>query len=544
MKAEDLSAKEVFSLQGEWGLPLFAASRTMIMGTRSLGLLQADLVEMMGKERAGLMLEKHGYEAGLSTATAMADLYDWDSVEEWMKAGSYLVTIVGLAHVDLTDFQIDREKKTLLIKGVWRDSLEASQWLRQNGLSSTNVCHIMAGLAGGYASAVLGEEVLVKELSCRAQGRKVCRFEGRAIKEWGLEPGSRSSLKTGYSIDEDVALLRSQLQEAWEEVERQREEIHRLQVDRSSSPDEDGVVYRSEAMAQVLSLADKVAPTSATVLIVGESGTGKEILARYIHRYSGRAEQPFRAVNCAALPPNLLESELFGHVKGAFTGADRDKKGLFVEAGKGTILLDEIGDLPLELQAKLLRAIQEKEARPVGGVRDIPVEARIIAATNSDLKDMVRSGAFREDLYYRLAVIPIVIPPLRDRKQDILALSRYFLDRLRPDHPGFTPEALRLISSHQWPGNVRELMNAVEYATVLSPSYLILPEHLPAGISGNSGGPSTLITDFPTQEEMIQRYTKHVLNHTNGNKSEAVRILGIDYSTLWRRLKVMNIKES
>ena len=299
-----------------------------------------------------------------------------------------------------------------------------------------------------------------------------------------------------------------------------------------------GLIFRSESMGRVLVLAEKVAPTSATVLILGESGTGKEVLARFIHRHSGREKAPFLAINCAALPPNLLESELFGHQKGAFTGADADKNGLFVEAGQGTLLLDEVGELPPELQAKLLRALQEREVRPVGGVKDIPVKARIIAATNHDLREMVAQNRFREDLYYRLAVFPMLVTPLRQRRQDILLLARHFLSRLIPDHPGFSPQAVRMMETYPWPGNVRELENWVEYAVVLAGNSRIMPDHLPqTGVPDGHQPAANLILNQPTCEELERRYIQLVLDQTGGNKTEAARILGLSISTLWRRLK-------
>jgi transcriptional regulator with PAS, ATPase and Fis domain len=291
-------------------------------------------------------------------------------------------------------------------------------------------------------------------------------------------------------------------------------------------------------MAKALEMAKKVSPTDSTVLIQGESGTGKELIARFIHRNSGRHDHPFLAINCAALPPTLLESELFGHKKGSFTGADQDKKGLFVEAGRGTLFLDEVGELPLELQAKLLRAIQEREVRPVGDVKDVPVNARIIAASNSEIRQLVREGRFREDLYYRLSVFPLHVAPLRVRRQDILLLARHFLNHQSPNHPGFTPEAIRRLERYTWPGNVRELENWVEYAVVLAGNERIRPEHLPQDPMGGEQDPlECLAEDMPPYDELERRYIRLVLDRTQGNKSEAARVLGMSMSTLWRRLK-------
>jgi transcriptional regulator with PAS, ATPase and Fis domain len=291
-------------------------------------------------------------------------------------------------------------------------------------------------------------------------------------------------------------------------------------------------------MANVIALAEKIAQTDSTVLIQGESGTGKELIARFIHEHSPRSRHPFMAVNCAALPANLLESELFGYVKGAFTGADGNKKGLLLEAGSGTFFLDEVSELPVLLQAKLLRVLQEKEIRPVGGVRNVPIKVRVIAAANRDLKQMMEKGDFREDLYYRLAVFPLTIEPLRRRKEDILILARHFLMRLKPNHPGFAPEVVRCLESYHWPGNIRELENTIEYASVIAPDEKITPAHLPPSITQNARDPLLLLTsERPSLKELEHRYVNLILEHTQGNKLEASRILGIGTTTLWRYLQ-------
>jgi len=540
MRAEDLRTGEVLIPTGEGGFPLFAGSRMMIMGTRSLGQMQEDVYRILGVEKAGGFLFQHGYDAGLATAMAMADLYDWESDEEWLKAGTILRSVAGLAHERVDTLAFHRGDNTLRMEGSWRDSLEATQRLRQKGTSADPVCHILSGVSSGYASGCLGSEVWVREVSCRAQGHRVCRFEGRPLHEWDEEPGTKGPFHALDSMETTMERLREQLRQAWKEVENHRAELSSLKETSRAGPDPaEGLVFRSDAMAQVMALAERVASTDATVLIHGESGTGKEVLVRFIHRHSARREESLLAVDCAALPENLLESELFGHVKGSFTGADRDKTGLFVEAAQGTLLLDEVAELPLTLQAKLLRSLQERVVRPVGSVKPQPVHARIIASTNRDLKVMVQEGSFREDLYYRLAVIPILVPPLRERRQDILPLARHFLERFRPQgEPGFSPEAVRMLTSYSWPGNVRELENAVEHASILAGADRIMPEHLPeVAKAGEELLLDSLASDLPSQEELVRRYTERVLAHTKGNRTQAAKILNVHLSTLWRRLK-------
>jgi len=322
-----------------------------------------------------------------------------------------------------------------------------------------------------------------------------------------------------------------------EDLERKNEEILLLKKKAQRDESGDEIVVRSDAMIKLHIRARKVAPTNGTVLIQGESGTGKEVLARFIHHHSNQRQGPFLAINCAALPPSLLESELFGHVRGAFTGADHDKRGLFVEAGDGTLFLDEIGELPLDVQAKILRALQDRKVRPVGGLKDVAIKARIIAATNRELKEMIADGRFREDLFYRLSVFPLFVPPLRERRQDILILARRFLSRLKEDHKGFSPKAIRFLETYSWPGNVRELENWVEHAVILAGDEKILPEHFPVLTDADRDPLAALTADLPSYDELGRRYARLVLEHTGNNKSEASRILGIGFTTLWRKLK-------
>jgi transcriptional regulator with PAS, ATPase and Fis domain len=446
--------------------------------------------------------------------------------------------LCGLADQTVDYLEYDPEAPTVRFGGRWRDGFEAV--IARSELSSRPEarCRILSGLVSGFASGVFGMEILVRELECQSAGDERCRFEGRPVEEWdtGLME-VRQYFAVTY-LDEELSQTQAMIQAAEREMSRWSEEVDLLRGGADRTEAEHGIVFRSEAMAKVLHLAGKVAPTGSNVLIQGESGTGKEVLALYIHRKSGRGQRPFLAVNCAALPPNLLESELFGHVKGAFTGADSDKKGLMVEADAGTLFLDEIGEMPLELQAKLLRVLQEKSVRPVGGLKSVPLEARIVTATNQDLRRMVSEGRFREDLYYRLAVFPLFLTPLRQRRQDILVLARHFLHRLDPNHPGFSPQAVRRMEAHPWPGNVRELENWVEYAVVLAGRERIMPEHLPIPAEAAGDNPlSTLALDLPTAAELEKRYIRKVLDHTEGNKSEAARILGLSMSTLWRRMK-------
>jgi transcriptional regulator with PAS, ATPase and Fis domain len=286
-----------------------------------------------------------------------------------------------------------------------------------------------------------------------------------------------------------------------------------------------------------------VATASANVLITGESGSGKELVARALHNSGPRSSKPFVPLNCSAIPENLLESELFGHVKGSFTGAHSDKVGLFEAADKGTLFLDEIGDLSLSLQAKLLRVLQDKLIRPVGGQQLKPVDVRIIAATHRDLRVMVKEGSFREDLYYRLNVVPIRVPALRERMEDVPLLTEAFIAKFAAQNgskvKGISSEAMSLLMAHTWPGNVRELENVIERAMVLSPGDMIEKSVvLDSAVREGKNNLEQLQVDRPTLDRLEERYIKMILNEVHGDKDEAVRLLGISRRTLYRKEKL------
>ena len=301
-------------------------------------------------------------------------------------------------------------------------------------------------------------------------------------------------------------------------------------------------VGRSRAWTNVLRLAETVAPTDSTVLIQGESGTGKEVIARYVHELSGRTASPFLSINCGALPEGLLESELFGHVKGSFTGAVRDKDGLFTAAAGGTFFLDEIGETTAATQVKLLRVLQQREVIPVGGTESVPIDTRVIAATNRDLEAEIRRGSFRNDLYYRLNVISIDLPPLRDRREDISLLAESFLKRAveQRGHPprALTSDALAALQAYDWPGNVRELENALERAVILARGDTIDVSALPDALTARRSEPLVAARELPNPTlEVIERaYIAWVLQSSGGQKTRAAEILGIDPSTLHRKL--------
>ncbi len=307
----------------------------------------------------------------------------------------------------------------------------------------------------------------------------------------------------------------------------------------------DKLIGESPLMGKLMNRLERVADTETSILIAGETGTGKELVARALHKRSRRRKNPFVAVNCAALPDSLLENELFGHKRGAFTDAKADRRGLFLQAHGGTLFFDEIGDIPLSLQPKLLRSLEERSVRPIGGTSEVPFDVRIIAATNRDIETAIEEGRFREDLYYRINVIQIDLPPLRERGADILLLARHFVEQfaIRADKQiaGISNAAAEKLLNYSWPGNVRELRNTIERAVVLTGYEKISVDDLPEKIRDYKSSWFLLESDTPSElvpvQEVERRYILHVLKTVGGNKTLAAKVLGLDRKTLYRKLE-------
>jgi two-component system response regulator HydG len=357
----------------------------------------------------------------------------------------------------------------------------------------------------------------------------------RAVNE-----GAYYYLQKPFANDDLLAICKRALEARELKVENRalKKEIRRRDRRAEGRP-----IGKSRTFLDVLKLAETVAPTDSTILIGGESGTGKEVLARYIHSLSERADAAFNSINCGALPESLLESELFGHVKGAFTGAVRDKEGLLVAARGGTFFLDEVGEMSPATQVKLLRALQEREVIPVGSTEPVAVDVRLIAATNRELEEEIRRGKFRSDLYYRLNVIALHLPPLRERREDIALLARHFIEQLAAKEgngaaKALPEETLEVLQRYDWPGNVRELENALERAVVLTSGDVLLPSALPGPV--REPPVQRVVTEGPAANpsmEVIERaYILWVLQAEGGNKTRAAEVLGIDPSTLYRKL--------
>jgi two-component system response regulator HydG len=424
--------------------------------------------------------------------------------------------------------------------------------------------HVATGTSAGEAMQALDREdfdVVVTDLNMRGMGGlELCErvVANRpdvpvvVLTAFGNLDSAISAIRAGAydfinkPVEIDVLAIAAERAAAHRRL---REEVRRLRVEAGKAPRFDALVGASPAMQAVYDLIDRVAASEATVLVSGESGTGKELVARAIHANGRRRSGPFVAINCAAMPETLLESELFGHAKGAFTDAKTAEPGLFSRASHGTILLDEIGDMPLGLQPKLLRVLQERTVRPVGGREEVPIDVRVIAATNRDLESAVEEGRFREDLYYRINVVHVPLPPLRARVGDILPLAQHFLavfaSRASKSVAGIGAPAAEKLVTYAWPGNVRELQNCMERAVALTRFEQIVVDDLPEKIRDYRRSHVLVASDDPSElvplEEVERRYVARVMEAVGGNKTAAARILGIERKRLYRMLERLDL---
>ena len=537
MKAQDLKLKEIVdSSEGRLHLQ---GRRLVVHDIHAFAQLRKDLADMVGLEHTRRILTRFGFYWGQADAAAMTRIFKWDSPLEWLKAGSRMQTIQGVAKSIIKSVEFDQDSGRFEMNVVWRDSGEAEQHLLEMGKSDHPVCWILVGYASGYATFCLKRNVYFIERKCRATNDKVCMATGKDVESWGdeIEPYLKYFEKS-EDIQSKILEFTEELKRKNRELARQRKRVEQLEHMAHGSFAE----VRSKSFRTTLELAARVARFDSSVLITGESGSGKEVLARHIHSLSPRADRAFVAVNCGALPETLLESELFGHKAGSFTGAVSDRKGLFEEANQGTIFLDEIGDVSTSMQVKLLRVLQEREIMRVGESKPRKIDVRVMAATNQKLSKAMREGKFRDDLYYRLSVIEIEVPPLQQRKEDILPLSRYFIKilakKLKMPNLRLDATCIDYLLEYSWPGNVREFENILERAAVLSENEVIIPESLPpiivhSEILHKSSG--DLLTRSLAQVE--QDHIQAVLESTDHNRSQAARILGISPTTLWRKLK-------
>jgi two-component system, NtrC family, response regulator HydG len=537
MRLDDLNLQELLSAEPGTGILRFGEERVLLFDAVALGLLRRQLIDDFGLDAARGLLTRFGFAHGWRTAEMARRGVPWTDERQWQIAGGRLHMLQGWVRFQPNE-PAKRAGEPPFAEALWHNSYEAEQHLLLVGRSLDPVCWTLCGYASGYLSFAQGRQVYCIEQSCVGRGDPVCRMLGQPREQWGDEIVPHLPFFEHACLDESLARATEALKRTEQELRARRRELARV----AGAPviDASGIVAASAEMRHVLELARRVARTDSSVLVSGESGVGKERVARFVHDQSPRAAGPFVAVNCGAVPEALIESELFGHARGSFTGASRDRAGLFEEASKGSLLLDEVGELTPATQVKLLRALQSQEVRRVGENRPRKVDVRLIAATHRDLSDEVRAGRFRQDLFYRLKVIEIHVPPLRERKQDLLPLARVLLaDAARRANvriAGLSPSAADQLLCYEWPGNVRELDNAMQRAVALAAGSRIRIEDLPPEVRQAVRVPRAA-GSARTLADVEREYVLAVLDKNGGHRARTASELGIGTATLFRKLK-------
>ncbi|MCT8987601.1 sigma-54-dependent Fis family transcriptional regulator [Shewanella phaeophyticola] len=537
MKAKELTLKELLTISPTDSLVRFMQRRVLIFDALALGLLRKEIIETLGQRGARKILTRFGYAHGWRTAEMLHKEFPEVVAEGF--GGEHLHRLFGL--VNTIDIKIsDGEGDIPIIESTIVNSYEAEQHLDLIGESETGVCWTLVGFASGYETYRTGREVYFIEDSCCASGSKTCHVVGRFKENWGDKLTPHLPYFEIADSNQILVKLTEDFQKLEERLNRKKQQLAFINGDIDPTP---GFVVRSPSMLKLMDMARRVAKVDSSILVTGDSGVGKEYVSRYVHLCSKRKHKPFITVNCGALSETLLESELFGHVKGAFTGADRARAGLFEEAEGGTLFLDEIGETSLNMQVKLLRAIQEREVKRVGENISRPFDIRIIAATNRNLEEEVEAGRFRLDLLYRIKVIELDIPPLSNRGEDILPLANQFLykfcEQMDRTITGLSRASVQKLLNYAWPGNVRELQNAMERAVALCQGEWIEPIDLPYEVSTAS-----VAVKFKDQiqpmKDVERDYILSAIELCDNDKHKAAEALQIGIATLYRKVHEYN----
>jgi DNA-binding NtrC family response regulator len=523
--------------------------RMLLVHAEAQASLRKELVDTLGMARARGLLARMGHASGVQDAElARARTAHCSDIEAFM-TGPQLHTLEGIVSVTPIRLELDRVTRHFYGEFLWENSWEGQSHLRHYGTQSEPVCWTQIGYACGFTSAFMGRQILYKEVECVGKGDATCRIIGKPVEEWE-DADEHMRMLAPESIAEQILGLQT-------EVTQLRSSIG----DRNRLPSD--MIGRSPGFQGALDMVKQAACSQIAVLLLGETGVGKELFARALHEMSPRRERAMVAINCAAIPHDLVESELFGVEKGAYTGAQVTRIGRFERADGGTLFLDEIGELPLTAQSKLLRVLQEGELERLGGDKTRKIDVRLVAATNASLHALVKEGRFRADLYYRLNAFQVDIPPLRERKEDISPLARHFLEKhaivngkkLR----GFTDKAKRALLAYSWPGNIRELQNTVERGVILAPNGgRIEVNHLFASCMdeaaeefglGEDGtlGPApddtgrelceAVCNGAMTLDQVEEMLLEAAVDKAGGNLSSAARMLGLTRPQLAYRLK-------
>jgi len=534
----------------------FDNERVSLIHLSSLGSLRQQLIDKLGEQEARGLLTRMGYASGCKDAVVSRRLRAHHSLEEAFLSGPQLHAIQGLVYVVPVKVEGDTESGHYYGEFIWHGCFDAESHLAIYGQAADPVCWMQVGYASGYTSTFMGRPIIYKEVECKAVGDPHCRIIGKPLEEW--EPDE---------IESELRALQPQKFANQFSLMREQSGSQSIPSESNAIGTQsllEDMVGASPAFTSTCHLAQKVASTSATVLFLGDTGVGKGRFAKTLHMISDRADKPFISLNCSAIPENLIEAELFGVVKGAFTDATESRLGRFERAHGGTLFLDEVGTLSMPAQIKLLRALQEKEVERVGGSKTRRIDVRIIAATNVNLYEAVKAGNFREDLMFRLNVFPINIPPLRERREDIPLLMDHFLHKYTKSHEklvcGFTNLAVDALYQYDYPGNIRELENLIERAVIMveddqpiDVDHLFVSEDLlasvllkvdPKGVLRQKkavlSGDKLLDEVFETHssfDEIEYGLITEAIKRASGNLSEAARILGVKRAYIAYRLK-------
>ncbi|MFV9649385.1 sigma 54-interacting transcriptional regulator [Pseudomonas citrulli] len=521
--------------------------RMVLLHGSSFGALRAEVIERLGLEQARGLFTRTGYVSGARDARLIRERWPQADAAAVFRAGTHLHTLEGMTKVEPLHFKFDADSGFYEGEFLWHHSCEADEHVGAYGIGQDPVCWTETGYAIGFVSGLFGQMVIFREVECRGMGHRCCRVIGKTAEQWG-------------DVEQDLRYLNVSQAVAGPVAPTPASPLRSNGGVTQPQP----LVGASAAFNAAMQALQRVALTPATVLISGESGVGKEMFARQLHQLSRRQDSPFVALNCAAIPDNLIEAELFGVERGAYTGATHSRPGRFERAQGGTLFLDEITSLSLAGQSKLLRALQEREIERVGGVRGIKVDVRVVAATNIDLRKAVADGSFREDLFYRLNVYPIALPPLRERRDDIPLLINAFLTRFCQEYArtpaGLTMRALKVLLRYDFAGNVRELQNLIERGLIASDEgqpidlvHLFRNEPMPAdpyglddhGSLSNSAPPPCLaLFDTLGQlepgfsiEGLESRLLDEALQRNAGNLAAAARLVGLSRAQFAYRLK-------
>ncbi|AYO54950.1 phenol degradation transcriptional regulator MobR [Acinetobacter wuhouensis] len=538
---QDLLDKIIFDT--EHGQIWFDENRMLLMHTSILGYLRKDLFNMLGLERTKHFFIRCGYQAGMRDAEVTSKLRPNLNEAEAFMAGPQMHGIRGMVQVDVNELHLSHDQKEFYADFNWLNSFEAEVHLSEFGASEEPACWMLLGYACGYSSFVMGQTIIYQETHCVAKGDEHCRIIGKPLSEWENSDELIRFMSPDPVSDEIIA-LQAELNELKKNIYTEAESDYTMFA----------AVGESVAYRKVCDLLKKAAGSKVAVLLQGETGVGKEAFARGVHEGSQRKAEPFVAVNCACIPPDLIEAELFGVEKGAFTGASQTRIGKFERAHRGTIFLDEVIELSPRAQAALLRMLQEGEFERVGDQQTRKVDVRIVAATNEDLEQAVKHGKFRADLYYRLNIFPVMIPPLRERREDIPLLISHFLARFENMYDktlkGLSDKAKNFVMKYEWPGNIRELENLLERATLLTDHQQeikldsLFPQLKEQDVVAQPANSFTNVEDLFTEdfslEQLEQKIIRTAMDKSRQNISEAARLLGLSRATLDYRLKKLS----